>query len=103
VSVVRRYDAGRADVYNLTVEDEPEFFANGVLVHNCDAGRYLLINLGTGPEFILLDDVPDTTFADHLGDFRPAGAFAVRPHEVDNLWPGDEDRPGRGVQPSPFV
>lgn len=22
-------------VYNLTVEDEPEFFANGILVHNC--------------------------------------------------------------------
>lgn len=28
-------------VYNLTVEDRPEFFANGVLVHNClDALRY---------------------------------------------------------------
>lgn len=22
-------------VYNLTVQDEPEFFANGILVHNC--------------------------------------------------------------------
>ncbi|MDR2944053.1 MAG: hypothetical protein LBU81_03080 [Methanosarcinales archaeon] len=28
-------------VYDLTVEDVHEFFANGVLVHNCmDAGRY---------------------------------------------------------------
>jgi hypothetical protein len=34
-------DAGRADVYNLTVDGEPEYFANGVLVHNCDATRYL--------------------------------------------------------------
>lgn len=24
-----------AAVYNLTVADQPEYFANGVLVHNC--------------------------------------------------------------------
>ena len=30
-------------VYNLTVEGQPEFYANGVLVHNCmDARRYVL-------------------------------------------------------------
>ena len=30
-------------VYNLEVEDAHEFFANGVLVHNClDALRYLV-------------------------------------------------------------
>jgi hypothetical protein len=23
------------DVFNLTVEDDPEYFANGILVHNC--------------------------------------------------------------------
>lgn len=28
--------AGRQFVYCLKVEDEPEYFANGVLVHNCD-------------------------------------------------------------------
>jgi len=27
-------------VYNLTVEDSPEYYANGVLVHNCDGLRY---------------------------------------------------------------
>lgn len=32
--------ADRADVYNLSVDGPPEFFANGVLVHNCDATRY---------------------------------------------------------------
>ncbi len=26
---------GNADVYNLEVEGEPEYFANGILVHNC--------------------------------------------------------------------
>jgi hypothetical protein len=31
---------GWADVYSLTVADDPEFFANGVLVHNCDALIY---------------------------------------------------------------
>src|SRR5699024_1711664 len=31
---------GRLPVYNLRVEGSPEFFANGVLVHNCDALRY---------------------------------------------------------------
>lgn len=27
-------------MYNLTVDGEHEFFANGVLVSNCDAARY---------------------------------------------------------------
>jgi hypothetical protein len=35
--VVGVRDAGRATVYNLRVEGASEFFANGVLVHNCDA------------------------------------------------------------------
>jgi hypothetical protein len=32
---------GPVPVYNLTVEGAPEFYAEGVLVHNCDALRYL--------------------------------------------------------------
>ena len=36
-------------VYDLTVEDAHEFFANGVLVHNCiDATRYALADLMRG-------------------------------------------------------
>ncbi len=34
VSVAASIDAGKADVYDLTVEDVPEYFANGILVHN---------------------------------------------------------------------
>jgi len=30
----------RASVFNLTVEDAHEYFANGILVSNCDALRY---------------------------------------------------------------
>lgn len=36
-------DGGHADVYDLTVSDAHEFFANGILVHNCiDSIRYAL-------------------------------------------------------------
>lgn len=37
--------SGVAAVYNLTVEDAHEYFANGILVSNCDAWRYSLINV----------------------------------------------------------
>lgn len=37
VSVVQSWvEGGQASVFNLQVEDTPEYFANGVLVHNCD-------------------------------------------------------------------
>jgi hypothetical protein len=47
--------AGKKEaVYNLTVEGEPEFFADGVLVHNCaDVDRYvaqLVVEEGYAPE-----------------------------------------------------
>lgn len=36
---------GRSEpVYNLEVEGEPEFFANGILAHNCDALRYVCMH-----------------------------------------------------------
>ncbi|MBP8183356.1 MAG: hypothetical protein KAX88_04575 [Rhodoferax sp.] len=35
-----------APVYNLTVEGG-EYYANGILVHNCDALRYVLHHLAT--------------------------------------------------------
>ena len=44
---VRRVeDSGVAKVYNLTVDDRHEYFANGVLVSNCDALRYIGTLLG---------------------------------------------------------
>ena len=33
---------GSEPVYNLTVEGEHEYYANGVLVSNCDAERYVV-------------------------------------------------------------
>ena len=35
-------EAGTADVYDLTVEHQHEFFANGVAVHNSDAIGYFI-------------------------------------------------------------
>lgn len=35
----------RVAVYNLTVEGENEYFANGVLVHNCDALQYMSMGI----------------------------------------------------------
>lgn len=38
----------RSAVYNLTVDDVHEYFANGVLVANCDNIRYIIIHLDSG-------------------------------------------------------
>ncbi len=48
LSVAGTSDAGTAPVFNLTVEGTPEYYANGVLVHNCDAMRYLCVGLTEG-------------------------------------------------------
>jgi hypothetical protein len=49
VTVVSVYDLGRSEpVYNLTVEGQHEYYANGVLVSNCDALRYLIVGLDRG-------------------------------------------------------
>lgn len=39
-AVTRVANSAPQIVYNLTVDAVPEYFANGVLVHNCDALRY---------------------------------------------------------------
>jgi hypothetical protein len=75
VSVLGLSDAGRADVYNLSVEGVEEYFANGVLVHNC---RYLCMSVGGGPQF---PDHDVTVPAEDVGGLpilNPLGAFALR-------------------------
>jgi hypothetical protein len=52
--------AGKGAVYNLTVEDCPEYFAEGILVHNCDSSRYLILALGNRmAEWILPPPTPE--------------------------------------------
>lgn len=43
-------------VYNLTVEDAHEYFANGILVSNCDAERYIISHLMRKDTFIQRDE-----------------------------------------------
>lgn len=50
VRVLRSAPHKCEEVYNLSVEDCPEFFANGVLVHNCDALRYLVVSRPEAPK-----------------------------------------------------
>jgi intein/homing endonuclease len=38
------------NVYNISVEEEHEYYANGVLSHNCDSLRYLINELPDDPE-----------------------------------------------------
>ncbi len=47
----------KVPVYNLAVDGEPEFYANGVLVHNCDALRYAVMykDFGTRLKFRSFD------------------------------------------------
>ena len=40
--VKHQQDEREEEVFDLTIEDCPEYFANGILVHNCDLTRYLL-------------------------------------------------------------
>lgn len=50
VSALRISDGQElAAVYNLSVEGQPEFFANGILVHNCDAFADALNDLALTP------------------------------------------------------
>lgn len=45
--------------------------------HIADALRYMLINIGSGPEFVILDDVPT---ADSIPVAQPLGPFAYVPN-----------------------
>ena len=106
--VVRVVPAGRATVYNLTVEGEHEFFANGVLTHNCDCAAYAarvalydeLVRAGLSG----LDDVA-ADYANPEADPDDPGAarrpWTLAPGETLDMMPepeivvslGDDDNP----------
>lgn len=53
----------RMPVYNLTVEGSHNFFANGILVHNCDVSRYLvdyLAQIGYMGDYVQSEWTPPT-------------------------------------------
>ncbi|MGW2520450.1 terminase large subunit domain-containing protein [Streptomyces sp. NPDC001617] len=64
--------------------------------HASDGLRYLLTNLGTGPEFVILDDTPTTPAGEVLKPLGPT--MAVRPTETaltDDAWWFDDDEAPR--------
>jgi hypothetical protein len=91
-----------ADLPHAT-SGNPEDSDSGASDHAADALRYLTVNLGTGPEFLALDE-PVSSLAAELGPWEQRGNFAYRPDEREPEWGiGDEDHSQRGVvQRSPF-
>ncbi len=73
--------------------------------HAMDAGRYLLLNLGGGPQFIIPDEPPKSLADEIGGPLEPHGQFARRRLDSDPDWDAaDEDSPRRGTtQRSPFA
>jgi putative SOS response-associated peptidase YedK len=53
-----RSDAKRKKVFNLTVEDCHLFYANGFLVHNCDATTQALRYLSAGHRLNINPAIP---------------------------------------------
>ena len=72
--------------------------------HAMDAGRYLLLNLGGGPQFPVFDD-PPTGLLDGMEVLQDAGLYAVRRSPVEDMFGLDDpDREGAGTtQVSPFA
>lgn len=86
-----------ADVYNLTVAGQPEYFANGLLVHNCaDALRYLLVNLGSGPEFVIFDTVSAQVVPATFGPY----AHAAPDFQTSPWW--EQPAPADGGEQDPL-
>lgn len=59
--------AGRAPVYNLTVSGTPEYFANGLLVHNCGYDRVAYISLREQAEALPLGVLAQGTAKGWMG------------------------------------
>lgn len=54
VSVLGVYvEPKRQEVYNITVDEHHEYYANGVLVSNCDAIRYMFMRLPEDPDMLM--------------------------------------------------
>ena len=99
LSVATTLDGGtQADVYNLSVEGAECYYANGILVHNCDCVTMAVARSREGFKL----DVP----ADELDDMEEYEADARKSARVNNprrlygqmgearRWSGDDDEDG---------
>lgn len=81
--VVRVSDAGTSDVYNLSVDQVPEYFANGVLVHNC---RYILTDVEGKGNFFVAAPTDLTRYDLDIGD-ETKSVFSTGRPEVPSAVP----------------
>lgn len=83
---------------------DPEDVDTNAEDHAYDAMSYLLINLGTGAQFIV-PDVPASSIADDITPLEPMGNFARRRMDSDPDWGGaeDEDTPRGMTQRAPWA
>lgn len=68
VSVIDVVSAGQADVYNLQVKNVPEFYANGILVHNCDCLKSCLALFGPKATVLTETEVKQRAMAETFRD-----------------------------------
>lgn len=85
--------SGRAErVYNLTVGGVPEYFANGILVHNCDAGlyaaRWIITNRPATPPPLLVANTPEWYAAEEAKMARAADEATERLKVEQLNWDG---------------
>ncbi|MFF4644979.1 hypothetical protein [Streptomyces sp. NPDC001389] len=68
--------------------------------HAVDAARYLLTNLGAGPEFLVLDEAPVPAQGERLSPLGSSMAYQPDPADDSSWWLDDDDgpRPGGTVQ-----
>lgn len=66
--------------------------------HLPDALRYLLINLGGGPEFTVFTETKPNPVAEEVGEpLQPLGQFAYRPMADEPDWTEDYEDQARRV------
>jgi hypothetical protein len=70
-----------------------------------DASRYLLLNLGSGPQLLVFDDPPKALLeAKGVEILQDAGLYGVRPSDVDALFGAEHrDEDAGTTQRSPFA
>lgn len=90
---------GLAEVFNLTVDGVPEFFADGVISHNCDAGRYSYNSMN---HFLSTErqekPKPGTTAAYKAEEKRLEDAVVAEDRRIDALADLDEQAAERGYE-----
>lgn len=77
ISAVASYSR-KQDVYNLTVNNTHNYFANGILVANCDSTRYALLSYPDEESIMPKEDKKDWEYKSQLDMIRQRGLEAIR-------------------------